>query len=247
MAVECNAITDYVKWTSPGFGGSSKRTLLMWVNFNITAGASIFHPIFSMANLAGSSSDTTEWLELEIDSDTVSSGFGWPNITYKGLASPFYTTVTNHYNKVSLSGWKHIAITVDGNSPPIYPVLYVNTTLVTNPTPVSRTTYNSGGSFDLHLNYGSISSANSDVIQYGSICLYNRILSTAEIADAYSSKLAIPNTTGLVFAAQLQGCAGNVGDGGTLSSSNTVANITNGVLGVPNGTVVFRQDAKLTY
>jgi hypothetical protein len=249
MAVEFNAVTDYLKWTSVGIAGSNKRTLLMWINFSIASFPAVFHPVFSLRNTANYSSgtNTDEMLDVYYSGD--SAGVGSFSIGYSSTLSGVNAVLTNNYSGTSLSGWKHIAITIDGTSITKYPVLYVNNTVIANPTPVSGSgrTYNTGNNFDLYINAAVASTANTDVEIYGSVCLYNRVLSTSEIADAYANKLAVPTTTGLAFAAQLQGCAGDVGDGGTLSSSNTVANITNGVLGVPNGTVVFRQDAKLTY
>jgi hypothetical protein len=80
-----------------------------------------------------------------------------------------------------------------------------------------------------------------------SFLTYNRILTPAEILDAYNSRLAIPNYNGLVFAPDLQGAAGGVADGSTLAAGNVVRDHISGVSGVPTGSPVLRADNYLNY
>lgn len=77
--------------------------------------------------------------------------------------------------------------------------------------------------------------------RYFSLCIYDRILSASEIADAYASKLAIPTWRGLVFAPQLHQ-RGEVGEGGTLTASHTIADAVSGALGTPSGSPLHKQD-----
>lgn len=79
-----------------------------------------------------------------------------------------------------------------------------------------------------------------------SYLVYNRVLSAAEIAEAYASKLAIPITRGLVFAPQLW-TRGEVGNGGTLTTSHTIADFVSGALGVPTASPLHAQDPYLTF
>jgi hypothetical protein len=77
--------------------------------------------------------------------------------------------------------------------------------------------------------------------------IYNRILSPAEILDAYNSRLAIPNYNGLVFAPDLRGAAGGVVDGATLAAGNVIRDHISGASGVPNGSPVLVADNYLNY
>ena len=77
--------------------------------------------------------------------------------------------------------------------------------------------------------------------------IYNRILTAAEILDAYNSRLAIPNYNGLVFAPDLRGAAGGVDDGDTLATANVIRDRISGASGVPAGSPVLRADNYLNY
>jgi hypothetical protein len=80
-----------------------------------------------------------------------------------------------------------------------------------------------------------------------SCLVYNRILSAQEILDAYNSRLAIPTYRGLVFAPNLAGAAGGVGDGSELAAANTITDVISGTRGVPAGSPILRADTVLTY
>ncbi len=91
-----------------------------------------------------------------------------------------------------------------------------------------------------------VGALSSNAIIY-SICVYNRILSAAEILDAYTNGLLdynyIPSTSGLVFRPNLN-CAKGLTyasfPGTTLGASNTFFDLVTCNLGVPAGSPIGR-------
>ncbi|MEW6400816.1 MAG: hypothetical protein AB1649_03395, partial [Chloroflexota bacterium] len=79
-----------------------------------------------------------------------------------------------------------------------------------------------------------------------SFLVYNRILSAAEIAEAYNSRLWIPNRNGLIFAPVLFGAKDlQTFDGATLAAGNTITDHISGAIGTPAGSPVGWGDTVL--
>jgi hypothetical protein len=78
--------------------------------------------------------------------------------------------------------------------------------------------------------------------------IYNRILTPAEILEAYESRKAIPSYNGLVFAPHLSAAAGlTTFDAATLAGSNVLRDFVTGAAGTPSGSPIGRADTYLTY
>lgn len=148
------------------------------------------------------------------------------------------------------SSFKHLAISYNTGATTNDPIIYIDGSSVAiteTSTPVgslpSGTSHNffvSGGS------YNGSSRAIDGIIN--SPLVYNRILSAAEILEAYNSRKAIPTYNGLVFAPQLNGAAGLQTFGGaTLAAGNTIVDSISGAIGTPSGSPIGVGDTILTY
>jgi len=128
------------------------------------------------------------------------------------------------------------AVTYNNTSTSNDPIIYVNgasQSIVENAAPATSGAIATANYCIL----SRVAPTNLDATLY-SVLVYNRILSAAEILDAYNSKLAIPSWRGLVFAPQLW----NVQDGAVLGSSNIIRDLVSGAAGVPSGSPVGRGD-----
>lgn len=226
--------TKYIKWTAPaGVVGLTSKTLMMWINpDDFGAG---YEPFLIY------SATTTE--ELNSFSTVITTGkFGW--VARFSTTNGVWLTSTA---TLTAGAWNHVAITYNGSATTNDPLFYLNGANVTTTetsTPVG--TYRAGTTTDVHI--GSLTSGSNLDGKTASCLVYNRILSAAEILDAYNSKLAIPDWRGLVFAPNLSGAAGiQTFDGATLGASNTIADQVSGALGTPSGDPVGRGDTYLIY
>ena len=156
------------------------------------------------------------------------------------------TTQGQWYSTSTIStGNRQLAVTYSNSLAANVPVMYVDGQSVSVTTGQAASgTYRSGTSNSARL--GSFltgaPSVNGKILSF---CFYNRILSSAEIADAYASRLVIPTYRGLVFAPNLMGAAGGVVDGASLAAGNTIVDQISGAYGVPNGSPVLRADVNL--
>lgn len=160
-----------------------------------------------------------------------------------GSSNPGLWTTTTDPAPISTNLF--LAVTYDNSSTSNDPIIYVNgasQTISESSAPLTSGAIATANYINL-----STTGTNSFDGTLRSVCIYNRILSASEIADAYASKLAIPTTRGLIFAPQLWGCAGGVAEGGTMAAGNTVADTVSGALGVPSGSPVFKGDTVLTF
>jgi hypothetical protein len=145
---------------------------------------------------------------------------------------------------ISANNLYHIAVTYDGSLTTNDPLFYVNgasqaVTEVTAPSGTLRT----GTASNLFLGDPVFDPITGHIL---SVCYYNRILSAAEIAEAYASRKAIPSYRGLVFAPQLWGAAGlQTFDGATLGASNKIRDLISGAEGTPSGSPVGRGETYL--
>ncbi len=139
----------------------------------------------------------------------------------------------------------HYAVTHDRSSASNDPIFYIGGVAV--------------ASTEVLTPSGSVQSGNNGVVGVGaggayapitgtvdSAPIYNRILSAAEIADAYNSRLAIPSYRGLVFAPNLLS-HGEVGEGGVLTSSHGIVDNISGALGTPSGSPLYHEENYLTW
>jgi hypothetical protein len=143
------------------------------------------------------------------------------------------------------TGRHHYAVTYV-NTAGTAPIIYVDGVSVAVTTVQNSVgTYRSGTTNSFRLGSRSTGAA-AMAGTLDNLLVYNRILSASEISDAYASKLAIPTYRGLVFAPQLW-TRGELGEGGTLTSSHTIADFVSGALGTPSGSPLHRQDSFLTF
>jgi hypothetical protein len=189
----------------------------------------------------------------------------YANIVAQGIGMDYQTTGTRfrfYYNYWNTTGghWgitapatdslKHYAVTYDSNSTSNNPLIYVDgvSQTVTETQTPSGAYFTPPASYNFLLgNYYEVTGIPFNGFE-NDFLIYNRILSATEIAEAYNSRLAIPNRNGLVFAPHLSGAAGlTTFDGSTLAAGNTIADQVSGALGVPAGSPVGRADTYLTY
>lgn len=147
----------------------------------------------------------------------------------------------------AISTGRHlIAFSYDRTSLSNVPALYVDgvaQTVSTVVAPTGTPIFNSSAQFGMYVNTGAGAGAN----QIYSASQYNRILSAAEHADAFASRLAIPTYNGLVFAPQLCGISGAAKDGDTMTASNQITDLVSGIHGTPVGSPVFYADNYLIW
>ena len=211
----------------------ANRTIMVWMSLDSLV---VSRGIFGLGNSAVI--DANEFWELGTSSvaNKLFFGTGWS--TTGGLWRTTNDLVT---------GLSHIAITYNNSATTNDPIIYINgsvQTLTEVATPVG--TYRNGTTGTVRI--GSARTVTSSIDgQIASALIYNRILSAAEILDAYNSRLAIPSYNGLVFAPDLRGAAGGVGDGSTLAAGNVIRDHISGASGTPAGSPVLRADNYLNY
>lgn len=148
---------------------------------------------------------------------------------------------------LNTTGYNEIFITYDGSSTANDPVFYVNGASVAVTERVAPTgTIDVDSSLDVTIGSGGAKTFNGKVlaVQYYT----GRVVTAAEVADAYNSRLAIPNFNGLVFSPNLNGAAGlQTFDGATLSGTNYLKDTISGATGTPSGSPVGAADTYLNW
>lgn len=207
------------------------RTIMFWVNMT-SYGAGITHTIASLKR--GTPATDEDW------------SIFYPSATGLRFTVSF-STFAGIWDITTSTGLKHIAITYNSGSTANDPIVYVNgaSVAVTEVLAPSGTLL-TGTNTNLLIGAGNNASYTPFTGQLLSFAIYNRILTATEIADAYNSRKAIPDLRGLVFAPQLI-AGGAAGSGGTLAAGNTIPDMINGGLGVPNGSPLFVQDTYLNF
>lgn len=229
-----NTSNQYIEYTSfSNVQNLVNRTILVWMNLDSLV---VSRGVYGLGNSAVI--DANEFWELGASStaNKLFFGVGWS--TTDGLWRTTNDLVT---------GLSHIAVTYNNSSTTNDPIVYINgaaQALTEVATPAG--TYRNGTTGTIRI--GSARTVTSSIDgKISSALIYNRILSAAEILDAYNSRLAIPSYNGLVFAPDLRGAAGGVGDGSALAAGNVVRDYINGASGVPAGSPVLRADTYLNY
>ena len=221
-----------IKWTSypSGLDSVSAVSILAWFSYSSTN-------VTDSAIMTRFGADATYFWRLVLSSSgklRFNKREGASNTT-----GAWDTTTTP-----SLSTLYFAAATFDFGSVSNVPTIYLNGSSVSisaTVTPAATGTRPADGNVT-----SSVVTANRGLIGtiYNTL-VYNRILSAAEIADAYASRLSIPTYRGLVFAPNLMGAAGGVVDGASLAAGNTIVDQISGAYGVPNGSPVLRADVNL--
>lgn len=144
-------------------------------------------------------------------------------------------------NLLAAGNWYHIAISYDASNAANDPTLYINGALQALSTDTISTgsmSDDSDGSFFL----GSTNIAGYELD--GKIedpRIYNRILSAAEVAELYNSRMVRSVLNGLVFHPIFCGAKGlSQFDGVTLGAANTIVDDIGGAIGVPSGNPIGR-------
>jgi len=221
LKMETTGIVFDFGTTAPRVSGYTQSTHLFWLytTVNMSSGAPSVHQI-SLRGLGGSNNG---WQ------------YAWnPNVSGQLQLSINWTTTDGLWRAptVSTNQMYMITISYNGSSTSNTPVVTYNKvsqTVTTVTTPVGSYGTADGGLFQLGDDIG---------ILY-SYAIFNRILSSDEIAEAYNNKLAIPNKNGLIFYPTLIGAGGLQNfDGVTLSASNPIVDSIDGLVGTPNGSGV---------
>lgn len=225
-----------VKWTAPaGVVGLNAKSISMWIYPDDFGSA---YDLFLISD--GTGTDADEYFDIPTQITTGKFGLIAHFSTTNGIWLTTSATLTP-------GAWNHVVITYDGSATTNDPIFYLNgasVAITELATPVG--TYRTGTTTDLYI--GSLTSGANIDGKIASLLVYNRILSPAEIADAYASRLAIPDWNGLVFAPSLIGGAGlQVFDGSTLAAGNTIVDQVNGYVGVPSGSPLAVADTYLEY
>lgn len=150
-------------------------------------------------------------------------------------------------NDVLLNGYNEIFITYDGGATTNDPVFYLNGVSVAVTERVTPT-----GTIDTEASINSVVGAVSSGSPKGSVLAVQyytgRVITAAEVLEAYNSRLAIPNYSGLVFSPNLNGAAGlQTFDGATLSGTNYIRDTISGATGTPSGSPVGAADTYLNW
>lgn len=216
--------------------GLSKRSVMHWAYFT-TFTSSVIHGLAWIT--VGSS---TEELFYTFTTSAALSGRFGVTARWSGALAAWYTNSAY----ATTGQWYHFAVTYDNASTSNDPIIYVNGASVA----ITESTAPSGtyatGSVNQEFGPGGWGGNTINGRVAGTL-LYNRILTAGEIADAYTSRLAVPNYNGLVFAPNLSGATGLQNfDGVTLASGNTLIDQISGAGGVPAGSPVGRADTYLT-
>lgn len=212
--------------------GLQNKSVLVWVN----------------ADSATSGGDFVGANPTSVAADEFWSFFFETTNGKLGFFANFNTTDGRWLSSSGLSnGVNFLAVTYNYTSTSNDPILYVQgvpVSITEGSTPAGSYLTGTNSALRVGAVFGtSFPSCDGKLL---SLCIYNRILSSAEIADAYASRLVIPTYRGLVFAPNLMGAAGGVVDGGTLGSTNYITDIVSGTRGTPSGSPVLRADTHLT-
>ena len=200
------------------------------------------------------------WFTIDNLPGAVASLFGYANTAITDEHLEFYLDAANklnilagfstsaglwRYNTALTTGLHLLAVSYDYGSAANNPIIYWDGSSVAIVTGAPVGTYATGTSNSFRLG-STIAGDKSVDMKIHNFLIYNRILPAAEIAEIYANKKNILTSRSLIFAPSL--CSqGNVGEGGTLAAGNTIPDQINGVLGVPAGSPVFRQDVYLSY
>lgn len=230
MAIEfLNTTNKRIDFSVTAVQSLQTKTILAWVDFTTITG--------ELFGLSPTGASDEEW--------NVNFFIGGGNRL--GFYTDWSTTQGSWYTTNTFStGKRFLGLSYDYGLAANNPLMYVDGISAAVTTGASPSgTYRIGALNATRI--GSVltgaPSINGSVL---SLCVYNRILSAAEIADAYASRLSIPTYRGLVFAPNLMGAAGGVVDGGTLGSTNYITDIVSGARGTPSGSPVLRADTYLT-
>lgn len=228
--------TKYIKWTAPaGVVGLTVKSVVIWL---IPDDFGAAYDLFLISD--GTGTDTDELFDIPTQITTGKFGLVAHFSTTNGIWLTTSATLT-------AGAVNHIVITYDGSATINDPIIYLNGASVAI-TEVSTPagTYRTGTNTDVYIG-STASGANLDGKTLAAL-EYNRILSPAEVSEAYNSRKFIPSWNGLVFCPMLAGTAGlQIFDGTTLAAGNTIVDSVNGYLGVPSGSPLAVADTFLTY
>lgn len=218
---------------SGAVGLTTKSCMIWFYPTAVTADAQTLFLVFE----SGSSVDDYFPVLLSVGNDTGKIG-----------CASLWSTATGTWKTtdavITANTLHHFAVTYNGSSTTNDPIFYhqgasVAVTELTAPTGTLRT----GTASNLFLGDPVFDPITGSIF---SVTYHNVILTAAEIASAYASKDPFHIKRGLVFAPQLWQ-RGEVGNGGTLTSSHTIADAVTGALGVPSGSPLHAQDTYLTF
>lgn len=224
-------LVPYIQYSHTIPYASLPRSAMAWVSTTGTGGGSNLY-VFG-----------TNGFTFRLSYDTTTINF---------VVSVSYSTTPLVITKSTLasSGLAHIGVSITNTTTAS---LYLNGAAVSAPTIAGGTgaIYDTGANPWVAGNSTALGGAAGGVGNILSVCYYNRVISAQEMADAYSSKMAVPTVRGLLFSSQLEGAAGAVTDGTSLGTSNTFSDRVSGNLGTPNipsgTTLSFGQDSRLIY
>ena len=241
MAVQmAGGLGEQINYTSisPVLGLSAFSILL---TVNQTESASNSYRVIEIVNPAGLNTNERYLIQLNATNDA--RNFGYFRASTVNTGGEWRSSS----DTIPLNTNTFIGVTHDLSSINNDPIFYVNGASVTaNEINAPSGEWRNTGATNLYLG-GRDGTVKAYAGSLFNILIYNRVLSAAEIADAYNSRRAIPNFRGLVFAPELRGASGGVDDGDALGATNYVIDRVNGVQGTPNNSPVLRADTVLNF
>lgn len=227
-----NALSQQVNFGNlTTLAGLTSKTILfrLWLDAYPAATATLLR----LRNVDG----TDEGFQMDIGT-TGKVGFVGLTFSTAGLWSA--TT-----DVIALSTWTQVAVTYNKSSTANDPILYYDSTAITLTKSVSPSGGAVAGTGGIFFIGGSGATKSVDGKIEG-LCIYNRILTAAEIADAKNCRNYIPDWNGLLFAPNLLGAASlQTFDGATLGSTNYIYDMVSGAVGTPAGSPVGVADSVL--
>lgn len=230
---------DYISFLSADtLKNLPSKTIIAWMTLQSTTYGDIFN--IQSTDVASS---TDEYVVFALSSIPTVSTLLYAQ-TFSSGAGLWRTTATVPTTTLSM-----VAVTYNNSSSDNAPIIYINGSSVAITTAFAPSGTPINGTNTIASISDPIATVPNGVpdMRLFSLCVYNRILSAAEILDAYNSRLAIPSYNGLVFAPDLRGAAGGVGDGSTLAAGNVIRDHISGASGTPAGSPVLRADNYLNY
>lgn len=229
MAIEGTGISaQYIQWTSSNAFNKTQRSMAVWHSLDTNT-------IDSIPFRFSASGTTRQLLRF--------SNGGATTVVYDARFSTTGGLWVSTSGILVTGGLHLIVVTYDGSSVSNDPIIEfdnVNVSLTETSTPVG--TLSTGENEIQLLAHPSAFSSIDGKLPV--VFYFDHVLSRAEKDEIWYSKSAFPRLNGLVFAPQLWQ-RGEVGEGGTLTSSHTIADAVSGALGTPSGSPLHKQDTYL--
>ena len=232
--------TNGVQWTVPDVDDLDQKTILVWIYPNALPTAGYW------SRLVHKHDGTDGWLL-----DWMNTTTGYQNrVVYWHKFSSAWGGWYFPEPTLTVGAMNLIGVSYDRTDAANDPAGYLNgvsKTMTETDTPSGTANSDAGLDVTIGKNHYITLNDRGGAVRYYSVLIYDRIFTATEHANAYNSRLAIPDMNGLVFAADFLGASGGIEDGDTLGASNQFTDLISGARGTPNGSPVFRADDYLIH